>query len=193
MNIVGGWGQSVCAVFDTSLASSESTLLLKETASFPVDRGLGACRHPAAGGTYRPDGARFAFISGRPYGWSHNELRANVEYILENCFNEPYTPTGIATTAPKAAFELGQNYPNPFNPETRIRFTVPSRAPVSLKVYDVSGRLVKHLIDREITAGPHTVRWDGTNNAGESVASGVYFYKLVAGDLLATKKMVLLR
>jgi parallel beta-helix repeat protein len=88
-------------------------------------------------------------------------------------------------------FALLQNYPNPFNPETYISFALPVASQVELKVYNVAGQLVKSLVDgEEMSAGLHMVRWDGTNNNGEKVASGIYFYKINAGDFQATKKMV---
>jgi parallel beta-helix repeat protein len=88
-------------------------------------------------------------------------------------------------------FALLQNYPNPFNPETYISFALPVASSVDLKVYNVAGQLVKSLVDgEEMSAGLHMVRWDGTNNNGEKVASGIYFYKINAGDFQATKKMV---
>ena len=185
--------QTYCAVFDTSLATSESTLLLKETSSFSTHRGLGVWREPAAGGTHRSDGAQFVFLSGRPYRWDHDELRSNVEYILGGLFGEPYVPTGLAAREPGLRFALGQNYPNPFNPVTTIRFTVPDKGLVTLRVYDVSGRLVSTVVSKDMSAGNHRVNWDGKNNSGESVASGVYFYRVSAGRHTATRKMVLLR
>jgi hypothetical protein len=89
---------------------------------------------------------------------------------------------------------LTQNYPNPFNPSTSIEFTVRTRTRVSLKVYDVSGGLVRPLLEGDRVAGEvHRVSWDGRNDAGEAVSSGVYFYRLVASDFAQTKKMVLLK
>ncbi len=89
---------------------------------------------------------------------------------------------------------LTQNYPNPFNPSTSIEFTVRTRTRVSLKVYDVSGGLVRTLLEGDRVAGEvHRVSWDGRNDAGEAVSSGVYFYRLVASDFAQTKKMVLLK
>jgi hypothetical protein len=193
MTLAGGT-QTYCAVFDTSLATSESTLLFKETASFSTHRGLGAIRIPVGGGTDREDGGRFAFLSGRPYRWNHDALRANVEFMLGSLLNEPYVPTGIEPPAtPKAALRLEQNHPNPFNPETTIRYTVPTGGLVDMKIYDVSGRLVRTLVSRELPAGEHSVLWDGKNTGGESVASGVYFYRMIAGGQAVTKKMVMLR
>ncbi len=92
-----------------------------------------------------------------------------------------------------AYYELSQNYPNPFNPTTIIKFVIPKAQKISLTVYDILGRNVKTLINDFTQAGKYTVSWDGTNNKGERVASGVYMYRLVAEDFVQTKKMVLLR
>jgi hypothetical protein len=185
--------QSYVAVFDTALATSESKLLFKETSSFSTHRGLGVWRDPAQGGTHRWDGGQFAYVSGRPYRYNHDHMRTNVEYILGTCFGEPFDPTDAETTLPKLTFHLDQNYPNPFNPVTNIRFAIPEKNFVSLSVYDVAGRVVKRIISKEMPANVYKVAWDGTNTGGQNVASGVYFYKLVAGSHVATKKMVLIR
>ena len=88
---------------------------------------------------------------------------------------------------------LYQNHPNPFNPSTTIRFSLKDRGIVSLAIYDVAGRLVRVLVDDVIESGPHELTWDGKDNAGRGVASGVYFYRLRAGEFTDTRKMVLLR
>ena len=88
---------------------------------------------------------------------------------------------------------LHQNHPNPFNPSTTISFSLKSRGHANLAVYDVAGRLVRVLIDGVMEAGPRDVTWDGRDNAGRGVASGVYFYRLEAGEFIETRKMVLLR
>lgn len=186
--------QNTCAVFDTALATSESTLLLKETETFSAERGLGVWRKPVDGGTHRADGAQFVFLSGRPYRWDHTQLRNNVEFILDQLFGEPYTPpTGDEGKPPAFSFGLAQNYPNPFNPVTTLRFSIPERCAVRLGVYDVAGRLVATVADRVYPAGNHAVKWNGTNHRGQPVASGVYFYRLRAGSKSATRKMLLLR
>jgi hypothetical protein len=101
-------------------------------------------------------------------------------------------PTGTPTVQHRDA--LFQNYPNPFNPSTSIEFTVRDRTRVSVKVFDVAGRLVRTLVEDDRAAGSvHRVTWDGRNDTGESVSSGVYFYRLVANDFTQTKKMVLLK
>ncbi len=101
-------------------------------------------------------------------------------------------PTDVPTIAHRNS--LSQNYPNPFNPSTSIEFTVRDRTRVTLSVYDVSGKLVRTLLNEGRLPGEvHQVTWDGRNDTGQSVSSGVYFYRLVANDFTQTKKMVLLK
>ncbi len=83
--------------------------------------------------------------------------------------------------------------PNPFNPQTHIKFSLPRDAHVSLNLYDVSGRLVRSLVSNTMTAGDHSVRWAGRDDAGKSVASGTYFMRLVAGGETSVRSMVLVR
>jgi parallel beta-helix repeat protein len=91
------------------------------------------------------------------------------------------------------AYELGQNYPNPFNPTTTIVFDLRASALVSLRVYDAGGRLVRVLIEERRDSGRNEITWDGKDDGRRDVASGVYFYRLMAGPFSETKKMVLLR
>jgi hypothetical protein len=108
-------------------------------------------------------------------------------------------PTGEAggTLPAPASLDLLQNAPNPFNPKTAISFTLPERSLVDLSIYDVSGRLVRTLLHGEMAAGAYTgeraAPWDGTDESGAAVRSGVYFYRLKAADLELTRKMVLVR
>ena len=88
---------------------------------------------------------------------------------------------------------LGVGYPNPMNPVARIDYSVKQEGRVTLRVFDVSGRLVATLVDRLMPAGNHYVVWDGRNAAGKSVASGVYFYQIEAGGFKAAKKLVVLK
>ncbi|UCG51502.1 MAG: T9SS type A sorting domain-containing protein [Candidatus Latescibacterota bacterium] len=111
---------------------------------------------------------------------------------MDNAIPEP---TGIDQT-PKLVNYLDDNYPNPFNPVTTIRYGIEERGHVSLKIYNVAGQLVKTLVDEEQAAPRRDgfkATWDGTNNAGEPVSSGVYFYKLATEGFAHTKKMVLLK
>ncbi len=88
---------------------------------------------------------------------------------------------------------LAQNHPNPFNPATEIEFSISCRGNVELVVYDVSGRRVRELVNGEMEAGRHRVGWDGRNDRGVDVASGLYFYRLKALGETRCRKMVLLR
>jgi flagellar hook assembly protein FlgD len=86
-----------------------------------------------------------------------------------------------------------RNYPNPFNATTEIRFDVPMRAQVRLTVYDVLGRQVALLADRQFDAGSFALTWNGQDATGRGVASGKYFVRLAAGDELQTRPIVLLK
>ncbi len=98
------------------------------------------------------------------------------------------------TTIGPEDYTLEQNYPNPFNPSTEIRFSLPVDKKVSLTVYDMLGQEVKTLVaDQEYASGSHAIAWDGTNNAGKSVASGSYVYTLTFGNFQKSQKMMLVR
>ena len=105
------------------------------------------------------------------------------------------TPTAVEppVTAVPYSFELQQNYPNPFNPTTNIQYGISNFEPVSLKVFDMLGREVATLVNEMSQPGVHTVQWDGKNDRGEPVSSGIYLYHLRASSSVTTRKMVLLR
>jgi len=88
---------------------------------------------------------------------------------------------------------LHQNYPNPFNPVTDIRYDIPDNAQVSIIIYDVMGRKVRSLVNKEQVAGFHHAQWDGKNDLGTPIASGMYVYMLKAGHHISAKKMVMLK
>jgi hypothetical protein len=93
------------------------------------------------------------------------------------------------------AYSLAQNSPNPFNPSTTISYSVPegNTDHVSLSVYDLRGRLIRTLVDQVREAGNYSVFWDGTDRFGRQVSSGVYFYRIRAGEFTQSRKMVLLK
>ena len=103
---------------------------------------------------------------------------------LEGCESRPDAPT---------AFSLAQNVPNPFNPVTTIAYDVPHEARVAIRVYDVAGRLVRTLVAGKESPGRHEAVWNGRNDTGEPVGSGVYFCTMEAGEFRATGKMLLLK
>jgi len=178
------------SVFNTDLESDESTLLFRETLSFASPRGLGVWYKPVNGGAYRSNGGQFIFLSGRPYRYDINQLKTNMEFMLENYFQEPYTsisePHDNLTTI--SQFQLEQNYPNPFNPSTTINFTIPVSGFVSLKIYNILGEEVSTLVAKKLSAGSYSYTWD----AGH-LASGLYIYKLKATDYTSVKKALFLK
>ncbi|MGB8657129.1 MAG: SBBP repeat-containing protein [Candidatus Zixiibacteriota bacterium] len=107
------------------------------------------------------------------------------------------TPSGVrdetGSRQKPSEFALSQNYPNPFNPTTKIEFTLSKSGFVTLQIYDVMGRKVRTLVAENLPSGYKSVIWDGKNDAGKDVASGVYFYQLKVGDFSEPKKMVLLK
>jgi len=90
-------------------------------------------------------------------------------------------------------FALNQNYPNPFNPSTTISFALPQNEQVKLEVYDILGNLVKTVVNQQMSAGTYTVVWNGFDQNGARVASGVYLYRLQAGSFSTVKKMLMLK
>jgi hypothetical protein len=134
----------------------------------------------------------FTLYAGSPCLPENNSCEVTI-----GCFGQGCTATAVddieGDNLP-AAFSLGQNHPNPFNPTTTIGYELPENARVSLVIYDVSGRLVRSLVDRENKpAGRYEEVWDGRDNTGNQVASGVYFYRISTPAFTRSKSMVLLK
>ena len=90
-------------------------------------------------------------------------------------------------------YYLHQNYPNPFNPITTLRYSLPEDAMVNITIYDMMGRVVSNLVNKQQYGGYKSVQWNATNNQGEPVSAGVYLYSIEAGEFTKTRKMVLLK
>ena len=108
----------------------------------------------------------------------------------------PEVPTAVEMSEGEvvpSGYSLSQNHPNPFNPETTIRYDLPEAGAVRMCIYNVSGQRIRTLADGESSAGNHSVTWDGRNDAGRDVASGVYLCRLAAGEFSALRKLVLVR
>lgn len=112
-----------------------------------------------------------------------------------NSFPVEYKPnTNIEKQVVKPySFSLSQNYPNPFNPTTLIQYGLKENGSVKITIYDILGRVVKTLVNEFQDAGYKSVLWDGTNENGNNISSGVYIYKIEAGDFIDSKKMLLIR
>jgi hypothetical protein len=131
--------------------------------------------------------------------WRDNRVPGLGFSIFFNTVN--FTETGVEDNPDEESsptdFHLSQNYPNPFNPATRIRYTVGTKqtqpVPVSLKIYNVLGQLVRTLVDEEKAAGSHRVTWDGRDDGGQKLSSGVYLYRLEIENLRVSRRMLLLK
>ena len=111
--------------------------------------------------------------------------------IIED--GDAVTSFETTTTTPSLKLSLEQNHPNPFNPVTRIDYTVDQEGAVYLAVYDISGKLVRTLVNRRMRSGAHSQEWDGRDNQGRPGASGIYFYRLTAGRNSLARKAILLK
>jgi hypothetical protein len=120
-----------------------------------------------------------------------NVLLGNMIYW--HCKGTGCTPIDITGVETPYVYGLAQNYPNPFNPLTTIRYSVKNRDAVTLRIYDVTGRLVRTLLNEIKEPGAYTIVWNGHNDRGTRVSSGIYFYRLAAGNFMQTRKMVLMR
>ena len=109
--------------------------------------------------------------------------------IYDIIFN--YLETKDVSTPYK--INLHQNYPNPFNPTTLIRYDLPVNEHVSINIYDLTGKIVKSLVNTNQDAGYRSIHWNATSDLGQPVSAGMYIYTIQAGEFRQTKKMVLLK
>ena len=114
-------------------------------------------------------------------------VRGVCDYISLN-LSEIETETFIPES-----YVLHQNYPNPFNPTTQIRFDLPNDSYVSIDIYDLMGRKIKSLVNKNQAAGYRSVHWNATNDLGQSLSAGMYIYTIQAGEFRQNRKMVLLK
>jgi hypothetical protein len=136
--------------------------------------------------------AAFAFVVGE----SVAELVAKAEQAQALFDSDDYCTVGVIAAddlAVPGALRLGQNVPNPFNPATRIRFDLDRAGMVSLRIFDATGRLARTLVEGVRLAGEHEFTWDGADDRGRDLPSGMYFYTLEAGGERITRRMVLLK
>lgn len=125
-----------------------------------------------------------------PDRFNPNQRDVDGDGVGDACVDPPTTTSNrLRPDNPR----LQQNYPNPFNQETEISFTLSQPSRAKLEVFNVVGQRIVLLIDDELPAGRHATSWDGLDVSGKSVASGIYFYRLEAGDTVAVRKMILMK
>ncbi|MDD3534520.1 MAG: carboxypeptidase regulatory-like domain-containing protein [Candidatus Cloacimonetes bacterium] len=166
----------------------------------------------STGGTAPAD---FTFISGANYieaplewteytynlaAYANQDIRIAIQCVSDDAFIFFVDDVTIERAddiedlvAPVYTTELKGNFPNPFNPETTIRYSVKDRGPVSIDIYNVKGQLVRSLINEVKEAGEFNAVWNGTDNNGRAVSSGVYYFKMNAGKYSSTKKMIMMK
>jgi hypothetical protein len=129
--------------------------------------------------------------------WSSGKPR--VAHVNPEVEGNPISLTGATKPGPNPEVEipthysLAQNFPNPFNPSTTLAYSLKEAGHVTISIYNVLGQNVKTLVDEHQAAGNYTKVWDGHDDSGSEVASGIYFYRIKAGDFSDIKKMVLMK
>lgn len=163
--------------------------------------GFHVLRSIAKEGQYQHISSETIPAGGRDYSYVDNKVSAGsvyyykIEALTATGEKETFGPQAVkwVSVIPKE-YRLFQNYPNPFNPTTDIRYQIPddrSPAHTTLKIFNLLGQEVRTLVDEVKDAGYYSVTWDGRDNLGNDVPSGVYFYRLTAGDFMKTRKMIL--
>jgi uncharacterized membrane protein len=117
---------------------------------------------------------------------NNSEIQVTVNGVGDGVSNDNNIDIPLVT-------ELQGNYPNPFNPETTVRYAVKENGQISLKIFNIKGQLVKTLVNQEVKAGYHQILWNGQDNFGTDVASGIYMYRLETKTYNQTKKMMLMK
>lgn len=151
----------------------------------------------------------YATVAGNELAYEDTEVRANTPYYyIVDAFSQTgelsektneVGPIEVVTVGVQekmnlpTVFALSQNYPNPFNPETKIRFEIPRSGKIRIRIYNTLGQEVRTLVDNVLEAGHHEIQWHGDNDAGRSVGSGIYIYRMEAEGFTAQKAMVFLK
>ncbi len=168
-----------CVYYGTFQLSDESSILYHHSIGFdtPVMQATAPLRiGKSAGGDYPPYFCGY-FDDVKIYNYPAVGLQVSTEPDVDLPLR----------------YELSQNYPNPFNPITQIQFTIPENQKVTLIIYDILGRKVRTMVNDNMTSGKYLKTWNGTNDLGVNVASGVYFYRLKTDNYVKVRKMILIR
>jgi hypothetical protein len=186
----GSGGAVVTWVHTIDLYDSNIYARVIDAGGTPQGIASGVALCAATGIQYIPriatDGAGGAIVC-----WTDSRSGTDADvYSARICFTGA---TGVETPEAHRSGYLTQNFPNPFNPSTTVRFSLPQVQFVNLAVYSVDGRLIATLVNESRPAGPHEIEWDGRDDLGREVSSGVYFYRLETGSIKESKRMVLIK
>ena len=130
----------------------------------------------------------------KKYFWRVSAVNSYGASFWSDQFGFQTTPvTDVETEKIPSEFSLSQNYPNPFNPSTEIRFSIPKSAKVELIIYDILGKEVVRLLNSDFSAGSYSTKWNGRNDSGNLVPSGMYIYKIKVDQYINSKKMILMK
>ena len=113
--------------------------------------------------------------------------------IISLTFQKPFSCRTTRSSCTIKNYRLDQNYPNPLNQTTNINFQLPVSEPVRVVIYDLKGKVIRELASKKFSSGEHTLIWDGKNSVGNSVTSGIYYYQMLACDIIQTRKMIIVR
>jgi hypothetical protein len=178
-------------LFEAGIRVTWQLSKIDEEATFEISRAGGAAgtAWTAIAPAISRDGLSFGFVD--------NAVEAGAQYRYQVQVSDGHGSRMLfeteAVSTPKLPLTLAQNVPNPFNPSTTIRYYLPERCRVRVEVYDVSGRMIASLADRDQPTGHYSLEWNGRDNLGKPVSSGIYFCRLQAGKEMRSRKMVLLR
>jgi hypothetical protein len=154
-----------------------------------------------SGGTYIEAPTTWTQYSYGLDAYANQTIRVAIQCVSNDAFifmvdNVEIDAPGGTPNNPEVTPVISQligNYPNPFNPETSIAFSTKENGPVSIDIYNVRGQKVRSLLNENKEAGNHTVVWNGKDDNGKNVASGVFFYRMKSGKYSSTKKMILMK
>lgn len=139
------------------------------------------------------DSLSFKWPSGNVDSYANVSANDFYEAVETTGLNQIVTSVNDALANLPEQFELSQNYPNPFNPSTTIQYNLPENSAVTLKIFNILGHEIRTLAKQTQTKGSHAIVWDGRNDNGSRVSSGVYMFRIEAGSFIQTKKMIFVK
>ena len=153
------------------------------------------CSETECGRVFSKTGENYKVVSSSTVlGAMNNGSALNIKsYYLSEIVNYFLDILYVSVEEHTARSILSNNYPNPFNDYTTIEFTTLESEKVQVEIFDLRGQMVKKLIDKKLSPGTYSTTWDGTNENGNLVNNGFYFYTLTIGDVTLSEKMILLR